>query len=118
MWWPILDGDPLPHARLNGLGRLIYVIVAMLPMTLIGAYLNRATSLVYSGYALPARSFGISAVTNQQQAGAIMWVLGSTLMVGAGIWQAMAALSAEERRLQTRERRAAEELDAIPERHP
>ncbi len=51
MWWPILDGDPLPHARLNGLGRLIYVIVAMLPMTLIGAYLNRATSLVYSGYA-------------------------------------------------------------------
>ena len=53
MWWPILDGDPLPHARLNGLGRLIYVIVAMLPMTLIGAYLNRATSLVYSGYARP-----------------------------------------------------------------
>jgi putative membrane protein len=117
MWWPMLDGDPLPHARLNGLGRLIYVIAAMLPMTLIGAYLNRATSLVYSGYALPAHSFGISATTNQQQAGAIMWVLGSTLMVGAGIWQAMAALSAEERRHQTRERRAGEDLAAIPERH-
>jgi putative membrane protein len=118
MWWPMLDGDPLPHARLTGLGRLIYVIVAMVPMTALGAYLNRATSVVYSGYALPAHGFGISAVTDQQQAGAIMWVLGSSLMVGAGIWQAMAALSAEERRLQTRERRATEDLAAIPERHP
>ena len=118
MWWPMLDADPLPHARLNGLGRLVYVIAAMLPMTAIGAYLNRATTLGYSGYALPARSFGISAITNQQQAGAIMWVLGSTLMVGAGIWQAMAALSAEERRHQTREQRAADDLAAISERHP
>jgi putative copper resistance protein D len=112
MWWPLIDADPLPHARLDGLGRLIYVIAAMVPMTLIGAYLNRATHLVYTGYALPAHSLGISAITDQQQAGAIMWVLGSSLMLSSGIWHAMAALSAEERRLQSRERRAA----ADPER--
>jgi putative copper resistance protein D len=111
MWWPLVDADPLPHARLDGLGRLVYVIAAMVPMTVIGAYLNRASSLVYTGYALPAHSLGISAIVDQQRAGAIMWVLGSSLMVGSGIWHAMAALSAEERRLQTRERRAA--ADAV-----
>ena len=106
MWWPILDGDPFPGWRLNGFARLAYVIVAMLPMTLLGGYLDREMAIVYSGYAAPARALGISAVADQQQAGAIMWVLGSSLMVVCGLWQAMAALIDEERRLQVRERLA------------
>jgi putative copper resistance protein D len=104
MWWPMVDGNPIPGRRLDGLGRLVYVIAAMLPMTLIGAYLDRQPSLVYPGYAGPAHTLGFSAIADQQQAGAIMWVLGSTLMVLAGLWQAMAALVAEERRMQIRER--------------
>ncbi|HEX3834487.1 MAG TPA: cytochrome c oxidase assembly protein, partial [Solirubrobacteraceae bacterium] len=104
MWWPMLDGDPFPGWRLNGFARLAYVIVAMLPMTLLGGYLDREMALVYSGYAAPARALGMSAVADQQQAGAIMWVLGSSLMVVCGLWQAMAALIDEERRLQVRER--------------
>jgi cytochrome c oxidase assembly factor CtaG len=104
MWWPIVDGNPVPGRRLDGLGRLVYVIAAMLPMTLLGAYLDRAPSLVYAPYGSPARALGISAVVDQQQAGAIMWVLGSTLMVAAGLWLAMTALLAEERRLQVAER--------------
>jgi putative copper resistance protein D len=115
MWWPILDGDPFPGRRLNGFGRLAYVIVAMLPMTLLGGYLDREMAVVYSGYAAPARTLGISAVTDQQQAGAIMWVLGSSLMVVCGLWQAMAALIAEERRLQVRERLADGVLDGAHE---
>ena len=99
MWWPILDGDPVPGRRLDGLGRLVYVIAAMLPMTLLGAYLT-ATVTGLPAYGPRPTHSGISAVFDQQQAGAIMWVLGSTLMVGAGLWQAMAALVAEERRLQ------------------
>jgi cytochrome c oxidase assembly factor CtaG len=74
-------------------------------------------TLVYSGYAAPARALGISAVADQQQAGAIMWVLGSSLMVVCGLWQAMAALIEEERRLQVRERLADSVLgDGAPER--
>ena len=106
MWWPILDGDPFPGRRRNGVHRLAYVIAAMLPMTLLGGYLDREMTLVYSGYAAPARALGISAIADQQQAGAVMWVLGSSLMVICGLWQAMAALIEEERRLQVRERRA------------
>ena len=59
-----------------------------------------------SGWA-PARALGISAVADQQQAGAIMWVIGSTLMIAAGLWQAMVAMVEEERRLMVRERRTA-----------
>ena len=72
----------------------------MLPMTLIGAYLNRATTVVYSAYVAPDRMLGISALYDQQQAGAIMWVIGSLVMIAVGIWQTMAALIAEERRHQ------------------
>jgi hypothetical protein len=36
-----------------------------------------------------------------------MWVAGTFLMAMAGLWQVMAALIAEERRMQIRERTAA-----------
>jgi putative membrane protein len=112
MWWPLLDADPLAPRRLDGFARLAYVIAAMVPMTLLGAWLDRATSLVYAGYGPPAHALGISAVTDQQQAGAIMWVLGSTVMIAAGLWQAMAAMTEEERRLQVRERAASVAVNA------
>jgi cytochrome c oxidase assembly factor CtaG len=79
---------------------------AMFPMTVLGAYLDRDPTLLYAPYAAPAHLLDVSAVVDQQQAGAIMWVLGSSLMVVCGIWQAMTALIAEERRMQSRERRA------------
>jgi putative membrane protein len=113
MWWPLLDGDPLARHRLDGVARLGYVIAAMVPMTLLGAYLDRDASLLYAGYAGPARALGISAVFDQQQAGAIMWVLGSTLMILTGLWQAMAAMVQEERRLVVRERRADLTVDGV-----
>ena len=107
MWSPLVDGDPAPRHRLSGLGRLVYLIVAMLPMALVGAYLNRHASLVYPAYGPPARSLSISAVDDQGQAGAIMWVVGDTIMVAVGLWAATAAMVAEERRLVGREARGA-----------
>lgn len=104
MWWPVLDEDPLPSHRLSGFVRIAYLSAAMLPMTIIGVYLDRNTTLVYAPYAEPAHLLGLSAIVDQQQAGAIMWVIGGSLMGAIGIWRAMAALIAEERRMQTRER--------------
>jgi cytochrome c oxidase assembly factor CtaG len=103
MWWPMLDADPAPARRLSGLGRLAYLVAVMTPMALIGAYLNRHPTLVYPAYGPPARVLGVSAVVDQQQAGAIMWVLGSTVMVAVGLWSAIAAMVTEERRLRARE---------------
>ena len=107
MWWPMVDADPVAAHRLNGLARLAYVIAAMLPMTVIGAYLYRDVSLLYPAYAEPAHALGVSAVSDQQLAGSIMWIAGTFLMAMAGLWQVMAALVAEERRMQIRERAAA-----------
>jgi cytochrome c oxidase assembly factor CtaG len=106
MWSPLVDGDPAPRHRLSGLGRLLYLIVAMLPMALVGAYLNRHATLVYPAYGPPAHALGVSALEDQGQAGAIMWVVGSSVMVAVGLWAALAAMVAEERRMVARENRA------------
>jgi putative membrane protein len=105
LWWPILDGDPVPAHRLGGLGRLLYILAAMPAMALVGAYLNRHAAVVYPPYSVPARALGVSPVVDQQQAGAVMWVAGSTIMVAVGLWVSVAALVAEERRQRGRDAR-------------
>jgi putative copper resistance protein D len=103
LWAPLLDVDPSPARRLGGFGRLIYMLGAMPAMALVGAYLNRHASLVYPAYGPPAHTLGISAVADQQQAGAIMWVVGNVIMIAVGLWAAMAAMVAEDRRQQARD---------------
>jgi putative copper resistance protein D len=106
LWWPLLDADPVPAHRLSGLGRLVYLLATMPPMAIVGAYLNRHPTLVYPPYGAPARAMGISAVVDQQQAGAIMWVAGSAIVIAVGLWVTIAALVADERRQQAREAHA------------
>ncbi|HET7050822.1 MAG TPA: cytochrome c oxidase assembly protein [Solirubrobacteraceae bacterium] len=106
LWWPLLDADPVPAHRLTGLGRLVYLLATMPPMAIVGAYLNRHPTLLYPPYGPPARAMGISAVVDQQQAGAIMWVAGSAIVIAVGLWVTIAALVAEERRQQAREAHA------------
>jgi cytochrome c oxidase assembly factor CtaG len=113
VWSPLLDGDPAPRRRLNGLGKLVYLIVAMMPMALVGAYLNRHATLFYPPYGAPARALGISALNDQAQAGAIMWVAGGVIMTAGGLWAALATMVAEERRLVARETRLASAEEEI-----
>jgi len=103
---PLLDADPGARRRLDGLGRLVYLLAASPPMALLGAYLNRATGVVYPSYAAPSRALGVAPVFDQHQAGAIMWVGGAVVMIAVGLWSAVAAMVREERRLAAREQRA------------
>lgn len=103
LWWPVLGGDPAPSRRLNGFLQLGYIIAAMLPMEVIGAYLSRATSLFYPPYGPAGRALGISPLVDQANAGAIMWVCGGVVMVGVVLWSSMHAMVQEERRLRARE---------------
>ena len=100
---PLLDADPGAGRRLGGLARLAYVIAAGPPMALLGAYLNRATSVVYPSYAASAHALGISAVFDERRAGAIMWVGGGLVMLVVGLWSALAAMIREERVMAARE---------------
>lgn len=108
LWWPVLDGDPVPTSRLGGLARFVYLLVAMAPMALVGGYLDRNPTLVYAPYGPAARTLGVSPLTDQAQAGAIMWVGGSLVMVAVALWMALATMVAEERRQQRLDRRQAE----------
>jgi putative membrane protein len=105
MWWPILGDEPLPSRKLGGLGMLVYLLISMVPMAIVGAYLNRHPTVVYALYAAPAHAAGISPVADQAQAGAIMWVGGNTIVIAVGLWAVLAAMVAEERRLIAREAR-------------
>ena len=98
LWWPILDVDPVRSHRLGGLGRLVYVLASTTPMAVLGAYLDRHPSLVYAPYGPTTHALGISAIADQQHAGAIMWVAGSMIMTLVGLWAVMSSLIAEERR--------------------
>jgi putative membrane protein len=96
MWWPLL-GEPNPRQRLGVVGQLAYITIAMLPMTLLGAFLDRDRAVFYPAYARPG------AVLDQQRAGAIMWVAGTTIMACVGLVALLASMLAAERRQRARE---------------
>jgi len=96
VWWPLL-GVPNPRPRLGTVTELLYLTVAMLPMTLVGVFLDRDPTLFYPVYA------GHGAIADQQQAGAIMWVAGTAVMATLGVVAVLAAMLEAERRQRTRE---------------
>ena len=104
--WPLV-GATSPRRLLGGIASFVYVLAAMPACALVGAYLNRAASVVYPLYRGPAHALGVSALTDQAQAGAIMWVGAHTFLIGLALWLLMARLSVEERRQQLRETRGA-----------
>jgi cytochrome c oxidase assembly factor CtaG len=115
MWWQLLDVDPVRSHRLGGIGKLVYMLIAMAPMALIGAYLNRHPAVVYAAYGPAGRALGVSALDDQAHAGAIMWVAGDVIMVVVGLWAILAGLVADERRQHAREAREAGAAAAPPE---
>jgi len=112
-WAPLVGADPIRHAP-GWLGRTFCVLLAMPAMSLVGIVLEISGRVRYPAYLAPARAMGLSALADQHDAGAIMWVggsvLGALIVLGLG-W---AALAEEERRARVGEahadRRAREAL--------
>ena len=71
-WWPIVEPWPTiasyPHWAWP-----IYLFLAMLPCDALSAFLTFCDRVVYPAYA-PDRRFDLSALQDQQWAGALMWV--------------------------------------------
>jgi putative membrane protein len=106
-WWPLLDAGPLPGRQLGVVGRSAYLLLAMPVMAFVGAVLNWSDRLLYPEYAAPARELGRSALADQHQAGALMWVGGKLVMAALLLVTVWLALQREERRQRAREARAA-----------
>ena len=78
-WWPIFSpSKDLP--RLSMGGQTLYMFVSGMPIVLLGAGLTFASPL-YAPYIAAPRVWGISAATDQQLGGLIMWVPGNIIFI-------------------------------------
>jgi len=90
MWWPVLS--PLPELpRTSYLVQMAYLFLQPTLPSIIGAVITFSKGILYSWYAEAPRIWGISASTDQQIGGLIMWVPGGmfflfTLVVVFLIW--------------------------------
>lgn len=79
MWFPVLNRNPaLP--MLGPLGRMLYVFLQSVMPTVPAAFFTFADSVVYKFYARVPRPFDMTAVADQQLAGAIMKVWGGLIL--------------------------------------
>ena len=75
-WTQVIDQVPF-HSRLGSLARASYVFLAMVASWALAAVLSFATSPFYAYSLLPSRPGDISALTDQQLGGGMMWVPGA-----------------------------------------
>jgi putative membrane protein len=71
-WWPVTQPWPsVPHWSRWSI--LLYLFLATLPCDILSAYLTFCDRVVYPVYLNTPRPFGISALADQECAGALMW---------------------------------------------
>jgi putative membrane protein len=84
MWMPVCG--PIPEFRIGVAGTMIYLFLQSVVPTVPAAWLTFAEGIVYDAYDKPVRLWGISAVDDQQLAGAIMKVAGGFFLWGIVIY--------------------------------
>ncbi len=84
MWMPVCG--PVPEFRIGVGGAMIYLFLQSVVPTVPAAWLTFADDVVYQAYDKPLRLWGISAVDDQQLAGAAMKVGGGLFLWGIVIY--------------------------------
>lgn len=102
LWTTVLASEPLPR-RAGAIGRTVILLLAMVPMGLVGAWLASAPDVRYRSYLAAAHAWGRSAMGDQQLAGALMWVGGGLPLAGAVVALAWSSLRREHARALARE---------------
>jgi len=80
-WWLVLNPEPKPPARVGYGARILMLVLVMFPQILIGAFIGLSTHDLFDVYAVCGRLYPISAVTDQQIGGLIIWIPGSMMSV-------------------------------------
>jgi len=75
-WWPVIQPWP-SHSPWPRWAMVPYLLIADLLNTILSATLVFADHVLYPSYADAPHVFGLSALQDQNAAGAIMWVVGS-----------------------------------------
>jgi cytochrome c oxidase assembly factor CtaG len=108
-WWPVVAADPIPR-RLGYGSRLAYVALQMPVNAAVGLAIYFAPAVLYPHYATIERSWGPSALIDQQIGGVVMWGAGDLLLLGAVPAIVAAWMRADDRR----SRRSDARLRALP----
>lgn len=103
LFWAVLIAPGPPVRRLDGLGRVVYLLLGMPLMSVVGVILETDPAPRYHQYLAPAHRLGISALSDQRLAGALMWIAGTLLMGVVALGAAWHAMVAEEHRATARE---------------
>ena len=77
-WWPVLGSLPA-WPKLSEPLQCLYLFLYSLPAGLVGAFITFAAAPMYGFYADSPRIFGLSLEMDQQLAGLMMWVGGSSI---------------------------------------
>lgn len=80
-WWPIFSPMKEDLPRLSIGGQVLYLFFSGMPIVALGAGLTFAPPL-YTPYIDAPRLWGLSAATDQQLGGLIMWIPGNIIYIG------------------------------------
>jgi putative membrane protein len=99
LFWSQVIGQRAIHARLPYVWRAVYILITAFASNLLAMYFVFTPKPLYAAYAqLASRPYGMSALGDQQLAGAIMWVPVLFLFGGAFAVCLYKALAEDERR--------------------
>jgi putative membrane protein len=80
LWWPVMSPVPEILPRLGyGLG-MLYLFLVGIPMQIVAALITLSGSVLYPWYAVAPRTWGLTALDDQQLGGLLMWVPGNLYM--------------------------------------
>lgn len=82
MWWPAMSTVPEVPPLGYGL-RMLYLFLVSLPMQIVAAIISMAESPLYPWYVAAPRTWGLTALQDQQIGGLMMWVPGNLWMFAA-----------------------------------
>lgn len=78
-WWPVFGNFPEAAPRARLVIQLFYLFLMMFPSTALAAWITLSTSILYPFYGDASRLLGLTAASDQQLSGLIMWIPGNAL---------------------------------------
>jgi len=79
-WWPAIAVDPSPW-RMPHPVRMLYIFLQMPQSSFLGVSIFSTDHILYRHYATLVRTWGPSALIDQQSAGLIMWLAGDMMFL-------------------------------------
>ena len=90
-WWPVVH--PWPSVGKQDFSIIVYLFLATLPCDILSAFLVFCDRVVYPVYASVPNPLGLTALQNQQCAGALMWTSVTVVYLAVGAMLSMHLLS-------------------------